>query len=208
MTGIVHHVLNRACRRATLFTDAEEYDDFVAVLTEARRRFEMRILSFVVMPNHWHLILWPSGDAQISRFMHWLTLTHTQRCHWRHRTIGTGPLYQGRYKAFPIQSNGHFYTVARYVERNPVRARLIGRAEEWPWSSASHRSNNCDPALLDEWPVPIPLNWLAHLNEPQNQIDLSKLREALAKGRPFGDPQWIDQMVATFDLQHTVRPQG
>jgi putative transposase len=206
--GIVHHVLNRACRRATLFSDPEQYDTFVAVLEEARRLFGMRVLAFVVMPNHWHLILWPASDLHLSQFMHWLTLTHTKRWHVSHRTAGTGPLYQGRYKAIPVQADGHFYTATRYVERNPVRAWLVDGAQEWRWSSAWHRVNTCDLELLDTWPVPMPLDWLSHVNEPQNQIDLSSVREAIAKGRPFGDAQWTDRAIAAFDLQRTIHPQG
>lgn len=90
MAGIPHHVLNRACRRSVLFAHAEDYRLFVSVLGEARTRFTMRVLAYAVMPNHWHLILWPEEDLQLSRFMHWLTLTHTQRWHTRHATTGTG----------------------------------------------------------------------------------------------------------------------
>jgi putative transposase len=97
----------------------------------------MRVLAYVVMPNHWHLVLWPAADVQLSRFMQWLTLTHTRRWHIVRGTIGTGPLYQGRYKAIPIQSDEHLLTAMRYVERNPLRAGLIGRAQDWPWCSAA-----------------------------------------------------------------------
>jgi len=206
--GIVHHVLNRACRRATLFADATEYDAFVDVLVEAKDRSTMRVLAFVVMPNHWHLILWPVSDLQLSQFMHWLTLTHTKRWPAGHRTVGTGPLYQGRYKAVPVQCDRHFYTATRYVERNPVRAGLVEGAQDWQWSSAWQRVNNCDLEWLDTWPVPLPLDWESHVNEPQNQIELSRIREAIAKGQPFGDAQWTDRAVAAFDLQRTIRPQG
>jgi putative transposase len=206
--GIPHHVLNRAARRDVLFAKAEDYRMFLDVLARAKRRFSMRVLAFVVMPNHWHTILWPDEDLQLSRFMHWLTGTHTQRWHAAHHTAGTGPLYQGRYKAIPVQSDDHFLTVARYVERNPVRAGLAGSVQEWPWSSAWLRCNHGQLDLIDPWPVPLPDDWLAVVNAVQNQIHLSRVREAITRGRPFGDADWCQQIATTLDLGHTFRPQG
>jgi putative transposase len=81
------------------------------------------------MPNHWHLVLWPRKKGELSEFMRWLTVTHTQRWHASHRTSGTGPLYQGRFKSFPIEDDDHLLAVVRYVERNALRAKLVARAE-------------------------------------------------------------------------------
>ena len=206
--GVPHHVLNRASRRDCLFVDADDYRAFIRVLAEAKQRVDIRLLAFSVMPNHWHLIVWPNLDQQLSRFMHWLTLTHTQRWHATHATTGTGPHYQGRYKAIPIQCNQHFLTVARYVERNPVRAGLVDKAQDWQWGSAWHRFNNCDVDLLDTWPVETPRDWLSVVNQPQNQIHLSAVRDAITHGRPFGDPRWTRDTAAAFNLGSTFRPQG
>jgi putative transposase len=133
--GVVYHVLNRANGRAQIFENDGEYRDFVLLLEETGSKVPVRILSYCVMPNHWHLVLWPAKDGQLSLFMQKLTVAHTQRWHARHGTSGTGHLYQGRFKSFPVQSDEHFLTVCRYVERNPLRARLVRRAENWRWSS-------------------------------------------------------------------------
>jgi len=201
-------VLNRAARRAVLFDEDDHYRMFLQVLALARKRYRMRLLDFAVMQNHWHLILWPDEDLQLSRFMHWLTVTHTQRWHASHRTAGTGPLYQGRYKSIPIQSDTHFWTVARYVERNPVRAGLVASVQDWRWSSAWHRCNNCDPDFLDQWPIAMPDDWLTIVNEPLNQIHLSLVRDAVARGRPFGDEAWCRQVASALGLEHTFHPPG
>ena len=168
----------------------------------------MRILGYAVMPNHWHLILWPSEDVQTSRFMHWLTMTHTQRWHTRHGTTGTGPLYQGRYKAIPVQSDQHLLTVMRYVERNPARAGLVDDVTRWEWSSAWERCHGRERPLLVGSPVPIPENWLTMINEGQNQIHLSAVRDAIRLGTPFGDSGWTRIAGTAFDLRRTFRPQG
>ena len=89
---------------------------------------------YCIMGNHWHLLLWPRGDGDLSRFMRWVTLTHTQRYHTSHGTVGIGHLYQGRYKSFPVQSDSHYLNVLRYIEANPVRAGLVKNAGLWAWS--------------------------------------------------------------------------
>ncbi|HEX3645663.1 MAG TPA: transposase [Vicinamibacterales bacterium] len=191
-----------------LFTTGDEFQVFVNVLAEAKQRCPIRMPAFTVMKNHWHLILWPEEDFQLSSFMHWLTGTHTQRWHAAHHTEGTGPLYQGRFKAFPIQGDDHFLTVVRYVERNPVRAGLVERAQDWQWSSAWHRCNNCNVKLVDPWPIPQPADWLASVNEIQNQIHLSRVRESVARSRPFVDESWSRETATKLHLEYTFRPQG
>ena len=133
--GYVYHVLNRAVGRARLFHKSADYAAFEKVLEEAKEWLPTRLLAYCVMPNHWHLVLWPEDDGDLSEFMRWLTVTHTQRWHAHRHTAGTGPLYQGRFKSFPIQDDDHFLTVCRYVERNALRAKLALKAEHWRWSS-------------------------------------------------------------------------
>ena len=135
--GLVYHVLNRAIGQMTLFETQGDYLSFERTIAQAHERVAMRTLAFCIMPTHWHLVLWPRADGDLSEFMRWLTVTHTQRRHAHRGTAGSGPLYQGRFKSFPIASDGHFLRVCRYVERNPLRAGLVTRAEDWRWSSLS-----------------------------------------------------------------------
>src|SRR5437660_7839987 len=129
--GFVYHVLNRANARLPLFRKDGDYEAFERVLAEAQVQVPMRLLSYCVLPNHWHLVLWPEADGALSRFVGWLTLTHTQRWHAHYHNAGTGHLYQGRFKSFPVQADEHFLTLCRYVERNAVRAGLVQSA--WSW---------------------------------------------------------------------------
>jgi putative transposase len=133
--GIVYHALNRAVARRAIFEDHGDYAAFERVLAEALGRDRMLLLAYCIMPNHFRLVLWPREDGDLPRFMRWLTMTHTQRWHAHRRTAETGQLYQGRYKPFPVDSDEHLWTVCRYVERNPVRAALVARAEDWRWGS-------------------------------------------------------------------------
>ena len=140
---LLYHVLNRANARITLFEKDEDYAAFERVLDEAHAREPLRLLGYCVMPNHWHMVVWPKrgGDRQVSEFLRWLTVTHTQRWHAHYHTSGSGHLYQGRFKSFPIESDEHLYAVLRYVERNPVRANLIERAEAWRWGRKRGRES-------------------------------------------------------------------
>jgi putative transposase len=162
--NLVYHVLNRGARRAALFDNSEEYAAFEHVLVEAMKRVPMRLLAYCAMRTHWHLVLWPETVTQMPRFMHWMTTTHAQRWHARRKTAGTGPVYQGRYKAVGVHSERRVLRVCRYVERNPVSAGLVSRAEEWRWSSLWRRCNSCDAGFLGAWPVPIPTDWVDRVN--------------------------------------------
>jgi putative transposase len=92
----VYHVLNRAVGRGTLFEDSADYQAFERVIQRTALASPMRIVGYCLMPNHWHMVLWPKEDGQLSQFMRLLTVTHTQRWHAHHHTSGTGPVYQGR----------------------------------------------------------------------------------------------------------------
>ncbi len=206
--GYVYHVLNRAVARARIFGKNRDFEAFEEVLAEAKQRLPMRVLGWCVLSNHWHLVLWPRGDGDLSEFMRWLTVTHTQRWHAAHRTSGTGPLYQGRFKSFPIQDDDHLLTVIRYVERNALRANLVKRAEEWRWSSLWGRVNDTAQALLDEGPVALPRDWRRHVQTPQSEAELAALRRSVVRGAPFGEAWWQERTAKRLGLQSTLRPRG
>jgi len=206
--GFVYHVLNRANRRDTLFCNRSDFAAFEKVLFEATARFDMALLDYAIMRNHFHLIVQPSIERQLSRFMHWLTTTHTQRWHATHGTAGTGSLYQGRFKALPIQSDRHFLAVVRYVHRNPVRAGLVGRAEQWRWSGAWRIANNRHNRYLAPWPVTRPVTWFEWVNEMPSEAELSDIREAITRSAPFGDTEWARATAAQLGILHTGRRGG
>src|SRR6266853_483700 len=127
--GMVFHVLNRAVARHAIFQKDGDYEAFERVFAKALEKHPIRVLSYCLMPNHWHLVLWPAREGELTAFVRWLTHTHTMRWHAHYHSAGSGHLYQGRFKSFPLQQDAHFLTVGRYVERNPLRARLVAAAE-------------------------------------------------------------------------------
>lgn len=213
MGGLVYHVLNRAVGRTTIFAKDADYELFERVLKEAHDRVGTRVLAYCVMPNHWHLVLWPRHDDELSEFMRWLTVTHTQRRHALRRTAGSGPLYQGRFKSFPVQSDHHFLRVCRYVERNALRAGLVKRAENWRWCSLWRRrqAKTGDGEMLlspDRWPVPPPRNWVVTVNAGENTEELEALRKSVQRGAPYGHAKWQERTASRLGLESSLRPRG
>jgi len=208
--GLACHVINRSSGNIKLFRDAADYQAFEKVLAEARKRCAMRVCAYILLPTHFHLVLWPSREGQLSRFMQWLSMTHTQRWHARHHNAGRGHLYQSRFKSFLIEHDAHFLSVCRYVERNALRAKLVKRAEDWMWSSLACREKGLEKAndLLDDWPVERPPRWQRLVNRPQSQKELEAVRLSVRRGRPYGDDHWTRKTAARLDLASTLRPVG
>jgi len=207
---VIYHALNRAVARLPLFEKEADYEAFERVLAEAHERFPVDLFAYCIMPNHWHFVLRPRKDGQLTDFLRWLAHTHTMRWHAHHHTSGTGHLYQGRFKAFPVEDDEHFYTVARYVERNALRAGLVDRAEAWRWCSLWRRESGGPQAseLLCRWPVPQPRRWLAHVNAPQTEAEVAAVRRAIQRGSPFGNPDWQRRLAGRLGLESTLRPRG
>lgn len=201
-----YHVLNRGNGRADVFHKDGDFAAFLDLMAEANERLPLRILGYVLMPNHFHLVLWPRGDGDLSRWMQWLLTSHVRRYH-RHY-LGSGHVWQGRFKAFPIEQDEHLLTVLRYVERNPLRANLVRRAEAWRWSSLSWRTAGKRPNMLADWPVPCPRNWVALVNAVQSEAELAAMRKSIARGTPFGDERWTKRVAKRLGLESSLRPRG
>jgi putative transposase len=208
--GLIYHALNRANARLTIFQTDEDYAAFERVLAQAVARSDVRLLAYCVLPNHFHLLLWPRADGELSQFMRWLTVTHTQRWHAHHRTAGSGHVYQGRFKSFPVQSDEHFLTVCRYVERNALRAKLVARAEDWRWSSLQVRrtKDDWDRPALTPWPIARPRDWTARVNRPLGRQEEEAVRRSIQRGQPFGAAAWQAEVAARLGLESVLRPRG
>jgi putative transposase len=207
--GMLFHVLNRAVGRRTLFRQEGDYLAFESVLEETLRIRPMRICAYCLMPNHWHFLLWPKHDGDLSAFLQQLTNTHVKRWKAHRHEVGYGHLYQGRFKCFPVEADDYYYDVARYIERNPLRAGLVARAERWPWSSLGRplRKGPLFP-IPNPWPLPRPGNWTALVNRPQTDAELAALRKCVQRGSPYGQDDWAADTAKTLGLESTLRPRG
>jgi len=213
---VVYHLLNRRVMGLPLFEDEDDYLCFERVLLEAGQRQDApQLYSFCLMPTHWHLLVRPKRAGNLATWMQWVTVTHTQRWHAHHGTAGSGPVYQGRFRSFPVEADEPFVTVARLIERNPLRAKLVERAQDWRWSSLGitrQTKLTVDErelaGTLSDWPVDAPSQWARRVNAAETAAETEALKLCIARGRPFGKPAWVKRMVKRLGLESTVRPRG
>ncbi|MEX0774994.1 MAG: transposase [Phycisphaeraceae bacterium] len=210
--GLIYHALNRGNGRMRLFHTDADYAAFETVLAEGLERYPVDLLTYCLMPNHWHLVLRPRQDDALGRLLGWVGVTHVRRHHAHYHSRGGGHLYQGRFKSFPTQDDRHYLTLCRYVEANALRAGLVQRAEAWPWSGLASRpaarKRELRTLACCPWPVDRPSHWLALVNQSLAPQDLEQLRTSVNRGRPWGTPQWVARTARRLGLLSTLRDPG
>jgi len=204
--GEAYHVINRANARMQIFFKEEDYQLLEQIFKDGVEKYSMRILAYCIMPNHFHLVLHPRKDGDLQRFMQWITLTHTQRWHAQHKSTGTGHLYQGRYKSFLIEQDQHLLTVLRYVERNPLRAKLVKNILNWKYSSLYQRLQG--KTFLAPWPITKPKDYLKFITIPLTTSELEMTRYSVNRGKPFGSESWTNKLLDQYELVVTTRERG
>ena len=199
--GLCYHVINRGNARAEVFHDSDDYQAFLKLLPESLEERPMRVIAYCLMPNHFHLLVRPREDGELSRWMQWVLTTHVRRYHRAYQT--SGHVWQGRFKAFPIQQDEHLLTVQRYIERNPVRANLVKRAEEWQWSSCAKRAS-----WMHAGPVPLPNGWKKWVNTPDSDDEVEIIRRSVNRGAPYGQEAWKRRTAKRLGLESSMNPRG
>ena len=207
---MVYHVINRGVGKQQLFFRDEDYLAFDRVIVETLEKRPMRLLSYCLMPNHWHFVLWPEDDGDLGRFMQRLTVTHVTRWQKDCNRVGFGHICQGRFKLFPVETEDYFYQVVRYSERNALRANIVAKAEQWRWSSLWIRQFGSpqDRAMLSRWPLPRPRKWLRYVNQPETDAELASLRRSCIRGTPYGSADWVKDTAKQLGLEATLRKPG
>jgi putative transposase len=199
-------VLNRGNARMKIFHKPRDCPAFLKLMAQACERLPMRVLAYYLMPNHFHLVTWPLKEGDLSRWMQWLTTSHVRRYHGHYKS--SGHVWQGRFKSFPVESDRHLWTVCRYVERNPLRANLVKRAEAWEWSSVGWWGKEGRPPFLVEGPVERGKGWVAAVNRPETEAELDALRRSVQRGTPYGSDRWRRQVAKRLGLESTLHPRG
>jgi REP element-mobilizing transposase RayT len=144
--GALYHVTARGNERRALFRDDADREEYLRRIARYREKFRFRLLSYCLMTNHVHLAI-RAGEQPLSRVMAGLHSSYAEWFNRRHRRVGH--LFQGRYKALLIQENRHLQALVRYIHRNPVKARIVARAAEYPWSSDRYLRRGEAPPWLD-----------------------------------------------------------
>lgn len=208
--GEIYHVINRANGRFQIFDTDEDYQLFEQLLLETKELLDMRILAYELMPNHWHLVLYPKNDGDLGAFMHRLSNAHTRKVHARTNTNGSGHLYQGRYKSFLVDSEKYLLAIIKYTERNAVRAKFVRFCEDWRWGSAWLRIHGTaqQKKLLDPIPTQLPDDHAEWINTAEKLDDLDTIRTSTNKSVPYGSGPWVEKMVLIHHLESTLKSPG
>jgi len=185
----IHHIVNRGNDKKIIFPEPVDYGSFLALLREARERFEVELYAYCLMPNHFHLVVRVASLAAISAYMHYVQCLHAcdlRRCD---RSRGHGHIFQRRYWNKPVEGSGYLMTVMKYVEANPVRAGLTDWAHKWEWSSMWDRVTG-ERDLLHPSPVRLPDGWPTVVTVPLQRVDLEKIRRPIKRGRPIPEDDY------------------
>jgi putative transposase len=205
----VYHVLNRANGKQTIFQGYSDFNMFEKILAEGLRKVPIRLTGYCLMSNHWHLLLWPYNDGDLSKFIHWISMTHSQRWHSIRNSSGTGHLYQGRFKSFPVQNESYYLTVLRYIESNPLRAGVVKSSSHWSWSSLAIRNGiTKGRPSISAGPVELPDNWPGLVDILPGENDLKKIEHCICRGTPFGRDDWVSQTAKKLRIISTLKPLG
>jgi putative transposase len=204
--GLIYHVLNRGNGTQEVFHKEGEYKVFLELLQKARESYPVKLLAYCLMPNHFHLLMQPEKGEELSRWMQWLMTSHVRRYHQHYGT--SGHIWQGRYKSFIVQKDDHLLTVVKYIEGNPVRARLCDSAKSWLWSSHASRKNDTAARTMDDLPIPLPCSWTKYVDTPMSGSEVERVRLSIKRQSPYGNLDWQEKMCKDLKLESTIRPRG
>lgn len=211
---LVYHVVNRGNNRARIFADDDDYVAFLQALADLKSKRPFALYGYCLMPDHVHLLLRPR-EAPISRIMQSLLVSHTHRYHRRHESMGH--VWQGRFKSPVVQDDEHVLSVLRYIEANPVRARIVKHSEDYRWSSFPAHGLGLPNELLDPLPLYEALaatpsarrrKWISLVQRPLDPSEIEAIRRSVQSSRPLGDAKWVDRLANRLGLDLTIRPRG
>jgi putative transposase len=212
--GLVYHVINRGNNRQTVFDGDGDFHAFLKAIADLKERKSFHLYGYCLMSNHIHLLIQPIQES-ISRIVQSLLVSHTQRYHRFHRS--GGHVWQGRFKSPVIQDEDHLLTALRYIEANPLRAKIVERAGDYPWSSFAYHGHGSNDPLLDPLvpydglgarPATRQRRWSAYVHQEPEEAELAALRRSSATGLPYGEGSWVERLSRRLKLDLTIRPRG
>jgi len=212
--GLVYHVINRGNNRQPVFHAEGDYAAFLKADAKLKERKAFDLYGYCLMSNHIHLLLRPRGST-VSRIVQSLLVSHTQRYHRFHHS--GGHVWQGRFKSPVIEDDDHLLAVLRYIEANPLRARLVERADEYRWSSyGCHGAGRPDALLTPAAPYETlgasamarRRRWSAYVHQTPDEAELAAIRRSSETGLPYGEQSWVNRLSRRLKLDLTIRPRG
>lgn len=205
--GLPYHITQRGNRGQEVFFSDGDRRRYLSWLRDYSDRFGLDVLAYCLMTTHIHLVAVPKSSDSISTTLHALHTRYSNVINTEHGW--SGHLWQGRFFSTALDE-AHLWAAVRYVERNPIRAGLVKRAEEYPWSSAAfHLGRRPDKLIRAEgqWGAAIS-DWDRALNEPEPEADVQMLRDRTQRGFPCGDEAFVARLAEAAGRDLVLRPRG
>ncbi len=194
--GMPHHVIQRGNRRQKVFFEKKDREFYLQLLEEKTKKYKVEVWAYCLMDNHVHLIVAPREEKALAQAIGETHKEYTRMINFRERWRGY--LWEGRFKSFIVDEK-YLYAAIRYVERNPVRARIVNKAEEYEWSSARNHVHKKRGSLLSDFYLLGEIeNWAEYLRESEREEDLKLFRRHGESGRPLGDPGRLMRLAVKY----------
>jgi putative transposase len=200
-SGMPHHVTQRGNRRMETFFGKEDYEEYISLMAEWCGKSGVEIWAYCLMPNHVHLIAVPESEEALRRGIGEAHRRYSRMINFREGW--KGHLWQGRFSSFPMDES-YLIAAARYVEMNPVRAKLAKMPEGWPWSSARAHLAGADDVLVKTRPLlELAGNWKVLLRGGDGEREWEEIRKHERTGRPLGEESFTEKLESA--LNRTLR---
>lgn len=194
--GMPHHVIQRGNRRQKVFFENRGREFYLQLLEEKTKKYKMEVWAYCLMDNHVHLIVVPHEEKALAQAIGEIHKEYTRMINFREGWRGY--LWEGRFKSFMVDEK-YLYAAIRYVERNPVRARIANKAEEYEWSSARNHVNKGRSSLLSDFYLLDEIeDWSEYLRGGEQEEDLKLFRRHGESGRPLGDPGRLMRLAVKY----------
>jgi putative transposase len=203
--GHPHHITQRGNNRTTVFFDDEDRQTYLMLLIGYAREHELQIWAYCLMDNHVHLLAVPGTETALARGIGLTNQVYTQ--YLNRKRSQSGRIWQNRFFSCVVDNEQYLWAVARYIERNPLKAGLVKRTEDYRWSSAKAHLGGTDDTVLGPsftWLDPSERASYAKFVQADDEAMDDKIRKATRTGRPFGSESFIDMLE--FKLKQGLRP--
>lgn len=207
--GIPHHICQRGNNRQDIFFTDDDRIRYLEILKKQSQQFGLAISGYCLMSNHVHLIATPSAQDSMARTIGITNMIYTQYINRLYER--SGHLWQNRFYSCAMDDR-HFLTALAYIERNPVRAKIVRNALAYPWSSAGAHLDKADTSgflNLGEWSkFSIAIDWEKWLTRHEDAEEVDRLRLNTNRGRPLGSARFLDELEAQIEKRLCPLPAG
>jgi len=215
LPGYPHHVIQRGNNRQAIFLSEEDYTVYLDCFRKAKEERPCRIYAYCLMTNHVHFLIAPSDSHGLSRLLQSVGRRYVQNFNWRHGRTGT--LWEGRFRSSVVSMDDYLLACCRYIELNPVRAKMVSQARDYRWSSYRFHGEGTKDALLDEDPSYLALgdtdfqrqqSYRQFIEAGNPEHELAIIRTSVQRGGVTADQSYIQGLSVRLSRQLELRPRG